>query len=223
MQRHPLTLVLGIWALGLLWSGVGPYDRLTWFLEVAPVLAAAPLLWATAGRFRFSTLAYLVILAHGLILMVGGAYSYARVPFGDMLEVWLHLSRNPYDKIGHFAQGFAPAIVARELLVRRYGLAPGRLLGFLAVCICGSISAAYEIIEWQAAIWLEQGADAFLGAQGDPWDTQSDMLFAFIGAATAVTLFAAWHDRSMRRVASAPPEPRSSHSSVAARKAASKR
>lgn len=169
-------------------------------MEVAPALIAAPLLWVTAGRFRFSTLAYGLILAHGLVLIIGGAYSYARVPLGDWLQVSLHLSRNPYDKFGHFAQGFVPAIVARELLMRRFGLKPGGLLGFLCVCVSGAISAAYEIIEWQAAIVLGEGADAFLGAQGDPWDTQSDMLLAFIGATIAVTLLSPWHDRSMRRL-----------------------
>lgn len=188
------------WALTLLWSGIAPHNRLTWFMEVAPALITLPLLWATGGRFRFSTFAYLMILVHGLILMVGGAYTYALVPLGDWIQGWFQLSRNPYDKIGHFAQGFVPAIVARELLVRLHGLPRGRLLAFLVVCVCGSISAAYEIIEWQAAVWLGEGADAFLGAQGDPWDTQSDMLFAFIGAGAAVSLAAKWHDRSMRRL-----------------------
>ncbi len=200
-RPRALLALTAAWAIGLVWSGIHAHDRLTWLMEVAPVLIAAPLLWATVGRFRFSTLSYGLILLHGLVLMVGGAYSYARVPLGDWMQVWLHLSRNPYDKIGHFAQGFVPAIVARELLIRRFGLKPGGLLGFLCVCVCGAISATYEIIEWQAAVLLGEGADAFLGAQGDPWDTQSDMLFAFIGAIAAVTLLAPRHDRSMWRLA----------------------
>ncbi|MFY7962591.1 MAG: DUF2238 domain-containing protein [Elsteraceae bacterium] len=169
-------------------------------MEVAPALIAAPLLWATVGRFRFSNLAYGLILLHGLVLIVGGAYSYARVPFGDWLQVWMQLSRNPYDKIGHFAQGFVPAIIARELLIRRFALKPGGLLAFVCVCVSGSISATYEIIEWQAAVWLGEGADAFLGAQGDPWDTQSDMLLAFMGAIAALCVLPRPHDRSMRRL-----------------------
>ena len=137
---------------------------------------------------------------HGLILMAGGAWTYARVPLGFWIEDWFALSRNPYDRIGHFAQGFVPAIIARELLVRVFRIGSRRLVAFLAVSICLAVSAAYELIEWGAALALGQGADDFLGAQGDPWDTQSDMFMALIGALAALLLWPL-HDRAMRRLA----------------------
>lgn len=198
--RRDLWLLTCGWALGLLASGIAPYDRLTWLLEVFPALLALPLLWATVGRFQFSTLVYGLILVQGLILMAGGAYTYARVPLGYWLQDWLHLSRNPYDKAGHLAQGFVPALIARELLIRKFHLPRGLLLAFLAIAVCGSISALYEIFEWQAAVWLGQGADEFLGTQGDPWDTQSDMLFAFIGAVAAMLFMRRAHDVSMSHI-----------------------
>ena len=191
-----LTLV---WAAGLIASGFAPYDRGTWLMEVAPAIIAWPLLFATRQRFRFTDLAYALIALHGLILMAGGAYTYARVPLGFWIEGWFGLSRNPYDKIGHFAQGFVPAIIARELLVRVFRIGSKRLVAFLAVSICLAISAAYELIEWGAALALGQGADEFLGTQGDPWDTQSDMFMALIGALAALLLWPL-HDRAMRRL-----------------------
>ncbi|MDN3562743.1 DUF2238 domain-containing protein, partial [Vreelandella neptunia] len=160
-------------------------------------------------RFRFTDLAYALIMVHGLILMAGGAWTYARVPFGFWIEDAFGLSRNPYDKIGHFAQGFVPAIIARELLVRVFRIGSGRLVAFLAVSICLAISAAYELVEWGAALALGQGADEFLGTQGDPWDTQSDMLMALIGAlaATASVVGRIPERRRPEPVAEPPPDP----------------
>jgi putative membrane protein len=132
--------------------------------------------------------------------MVGGAYSYARVPLGFQIQDLLHLSRNPYDKIGHFFQGFVPALVAREIFIRGHYVKVGKALGFLVICVALAISATYEFIEWGAAIWLGQGADDFLGTQGDPWDTQSDMLFALIGSVTAIVGLSRIHDRQIMRI-----------------------
>lgn len=170
-------------------------------MEVLPVLLAAPVLLATRRAFPLTRLAYVLIAAHGLILIVGGAYTYARVPAGLAVQEWLALARNPYDRLGHFAQGFVPAIVARELLLRRFALTRGRLLAFLVVCICLAVSASYELIEWAAALALGQGADEFLGTQGDPWDTQWDMFMALVGAASALALLTRLHDRQLRRMA----------------------
>lgn len=193
-------ILSAVWAAGLAASGFAPYDRGTWLLEVAPAIIAWPILYATRQRFRFTDLAYALIAVHGLILMAGGAWTYARVPLGFWIEDAFHLSRNPYDKIGHFAQGFVPAIIARELLIRVFRIGSGRLIAFLAVCISLAISAAYELVEWGAALALGQGADEFLGTQGDPWDTQSDMFTALIGALAALLLWPL-HDRGMRRLA----------------------
>jgi putative membrane protein len=185
-----------VWAIGLIASGIAPYDRLTWLMEVLPAIIAWPILFATRARFRFTDFAMALITLHGLILMLGGAYTYARVPFGFWMQEWLSLERNPYDRIGHLAQGFVPAIIARELLIRVFRIG-GR---WLAVCICLAISATYELIEWAAALSLGQGADEFLGTQGDEWDTQSDMFMALVGALAALSL-SPWHDRQMARLA----------------------
>ncbi len=187
-----------LWAAGLIASGIDPHDRLTWLMEVAPALVAWPILHATRRSLRFTDLAYGLIALHGLILMLGAAYTYARVPLGFTLQEVFALSRNPYDKIGHFAQGFVPAIVARELLIRVFRFDRTWLLGFLVVCICLAISATYELVEWVAAVSLGQDASAFLGTQGDPWDTQADMAFALVGALAALTL-GGWHDRQIAR------------------------
>ena len=191
-----LSLVL-VWAVGFIVSGIAPYDRATWLMEVAPCLVALPVLWWTRYRFRFSTLAYTLITVHGLILMLGGAYTYARVPLGFWMQDWFHLARNDYDKIGHFAQGFVPALVTREILSRIFRLRPRRLVTFLCVAVALAISAFYELIEWWSALALGSGADEFLGTQGDPWDTQSDMFMALIGAVCALLLLGRVHDRSM--------------------------
>ncbi len=198
--QRDLWILTAAWLAGLLVSGFAPYDRVVWLLEVFPALIAWPLLWWYWKRFPFSTLATMLILVHGLILMGGGAYTYAREPLGYWMQEWLHTERNPYDKLGHFAQGFVPAIVAREILLRHFKLTNRRLVVFLAISICGAVSAAYEILEWWVALIGGQDADAFLGTQGDVWDTQSDMLFAFIGAGAAMLVLPRWHDRSMARV-----------------------
>lgn len=178
-------------------SGLHPYDRVTWLLEVAPVLIVLPLLWRTRDRYPLTRLLYACIFLHAVVLMVGGAYTYARVPLGFQMQQWFGLDRNPYDKIGHFAQGFVPALAAREVLVRG-GYVRGRaMLGFLAVCVVLAVSACYELVEWAAALAMGQGADEFLGTQGDPWDTQSDMFMALIGALTALALFGRLHDRQL--------------------------
>lgn len=182
-------------------SSLQPFDRTTWWLEVAPVLIALPILWATRRRFPLSPLLYACIGLHALVLIVGGTYSYARVPFGFELQSWLDLSRNPYDKIGHFAQGFVPALVAREILLRGGYVQGRKMLAFVVVCIVLAISASYELIEWAAALALGQGADEFLGTQGDPWDTQSDMGFALLGALAALSTLARWQDRQIARLA----------------------
>lgn len=188
-----------LWGAGLLLSGFAPYDRLTWLMEVLPAIIAWPILLYLRPRFRFTDLAMALITLHGLILMLGGAYTYARVPLGFWLQDLLSLERNPYDRIGHLAQGFVPAIIAREVLIRVFRIEAGKLVGFLAVCICLAISAAYELVEWAAALSLGQGADEFLGTQGDQWDTQSDMFMALVGALAAL-LLSRWHDRQMRTV-----------------------
>lgn len=195
-----LHILLAAWALGLLWSGYAPYDRATWWMETAPAFIAAAVLWASRARFTPTTLMMGLTLVHGLILMVGGKYTYARVPLGYWMQDWFGLTRNDYDRIGHFAQGFVPAIVARELLLRVFRLSSRRLVAFLAVCICLAVSAAYELVEWAAALALGQGADEFLGTQGDPWDTQEDMFTALIGAVVAVLTLSRFHDRQMAKL-----------------------
>jgi len=190
--------IAGLALLGLLaLSGWQPYDRATWLMEVAPVLIALPILAYSHRRCPLTSLLYACIFVHALVLMLGGAYTYARVPLGFTLQDLLHLGRNPYDKIGHFFQGFVPALVAREILLRGGYVQRRRMLAFLSVCVVLAISATYELIEWGAALALGQGADEFLGTQGDPWDTQSDMFFALIGAITALTLFSRLHDRQL--------------------------
>jgi putative membrane protein len=181
-------------------SGIRPYDRITWVMEVAPVLIALPVLWATQRRFPLTTLLYACIFLHAVVLMVGGAYSYARVPLGFQLQELLGLARNPYDRIGHFFQGFVPALVAREILIRGDHVRGRKMLAFVVVCIVLAISASYELIEWAAALLLGQGADEFLGTQGDPWDTQSDMFMALVGALAALSLFSRWHDGQISRL-----------------------
>jgi len=191
-----LTILLGL----LAWSGVQPYDRLTWVMEVFPILVVLPVLGATYRRFPLSTLLYVCIFLHALVLMLGGAYTYARVPLGFDIAQALDLQRNPYDKIGHFFQGFVPALAAREILLRGHYVNGRKMLAFIIVCIVLAISAAYELIEWGAALALGTGADEFLGTQGDPWDTQSDMFFALIGAVTSLLLLSKLHDRQLERL-----------------------
>lgn len=197
--REPRVLLV-VGALALAVSGVAPHDRLTWLLEVAPILIAVPVLIATARRFPLTPLAYRLIFLHALILMLGGHYTYAEVPLGDWVADALGLARNPYDRLGHLAQGFVPAIVVREILIRRSPLRPGKWLAFLVVCVCLAISAAYELIEWWSALIGGESADAFLGTQGDQWDTQWDMFTALVGAVAALALLGRLHDRQIARL-----------------------
>jgi putative membrane protein len=169
-------------------------------LEVFPVLMALPVMLATQRRFPLSTLALVLIAGHALILIVGGHYTYARVPLGEWAQSWFGWTRNDYDKVGHFAQGFVPAILAREVLLRASPLHGSRWLNPLVVCVCLAISASYEIAEWLVAVSTGAAADDFLGTQGDVWDTQSDMAAALLGAVAAVLLFSRVHDRSLRRL-----------------------
>jgi putative membrane protein len=177
-----------------------PYDLPTWAMEVAPVFIVLVLIWATQRRFPLTPLLLALIFAHAVVLMLGGHYTYARVPLGDWLREWFGLARNPYDGIGHFMQGFVPAIAARELLLRHTALQRGAWLFVVVTAICLAVSAIYELIEWAAAVALGQGAEEFLGTQGDPWDTQKDMLLAWIGAMLAQWLLARWHDRQLARI-----------------------
>jgi len=195
------AVVLGL----LLLSGLRPYDRITWWMEVMPVLIVLPLLWATASRFPLTTLLMLCIFVHAGVLMLGGAYTYARVPLGFALQEWLGLDRNPYDKIGHFMQGFVPALAAREILLRGRHVQGRKMLAFLVICVVLAVSASYELIEWAAALALGQGADEFLGTQGDVWDTQSDMFMALLGALSALLLLSPLHDRQIAAMPSSHP------------------
>ena len=200
--QRPQALVAAAIALVALLalSGARPYDRTTWVLEIFPVIVVLPILAATYRRFPLTTLLYVCIFLHALVLMAGGAYSYARVPLGFHIADLFNLTRNPYDKIGHFFQGFVPALAAREILIRGRYVSGKRMLYFVVVCIALAISATYELIEWAAAITLGQGADEFLGTQGDPWDTQSDMFSALIGVITAILLLSRVHDRQIQRL-----------------------
>lgn len=199
-----------VWFFALLapvmaWSGVNPHDRFTWWLEVAPVVIAIPLLMAFQKKFPLSTLLLVLIWWHCIVLVVGGHYTYARVPLGDWAREWFGWSRNNYDKLGHFVQGFVPAILGRELLIRTslLGGSGGKRsgwLGFLVVCVCLAFSAFYELLEWLAAATSGAAAEDFLGTQGDPWDTQGDMLLALIGAMSALLVLSRVHDRSMAKL-----------------------
>ncbi len=193
------TLALVV-LLALIVSGIQPFDRTTWWLEVAPVFIAAVVLARTGRNFPLTDLLYTLIALHALVLILGGAYSYARVPLGFWLQDAFDLVRNPYDRIGHFMQGFVPAMVAREILIRGKHVAGRKMTAFLCIAIALAISACYELIEWAAAVILGQGADEFLGTQGDQWDTQWDMFMALVGASSAMVLLGKWHDRAMRRL-----------------------
>ncbi len=185
----------------LIWSGIGPKDRLTWWMEVAPVLIAVPLLWATYQRFPLTPLLYRLIFLHALVVMVGGHYTYAEVPIGYWVRDWLDLARNNYDRFGHLMQGFVPAMIAREILARRSPLDGSRWLPFLVICVVMFISVSYEFIEWWAALILGGSAESFLALQGDPWDTQWDMFLALCGGVLALVLLSRVHDRQMAALA----------------------
>lgn len=198
MQRQNSLIASGLLlVLILLFSGLRPYDRATWLLEVTPVLIALPILVMTYRRFPLTTMLYVLIFIHALVLILGGSYTYARVPLGFWMQDMFSLSRNPYDKIGHFVQGFVPFIVAREILIRGGYLSSRRMTAFLSICVVMMVSSFYEVVEWWTALLLGEGAYEFLGTQGDIWDTQADMFYALIGAAAAMLSLSRLHDRQM--------------------------
>lgn len=199
---NPLILRTGalLLALFLVYTGVHAAEKVTWLMEVTPVIIIVPLLLFTAHRYPLTPLLYALIFCHAIILMVGGQYTYAKVPIGFDVQQWFNLSRNPYDKLGHFFQGLVPALAAREILLRGSIVKGSKMLAFLVCCVALAISATYELIEWWAALAMGQGADDFLGTQGDPWDTQSDMFCALLGALTTVLLLARWHNRQVNAI-----------------------
>ena len=198
-RREPWIL-LALVAVALIRSGIGPHERGTWLLEVLPVLIGVPILLATGRRFPLTPLVYRLIFLHALILILGGHYTYARVPLGFWVQDLLDLSRNHYDRLGHLAQGFIPAILAREVLLRTSPLRPGRWLFTLVTAVCLAFSAFYELVEWWAAVIGGSSAESFLGTQGDVWDTQWDMFLALIGALSAQLLLARRQDRELERL-----------------------
>jgi putative membrane protein len=200
MTRREPALLLAATIVALIVSRIGAAEPGTWVLEVFPIFIATPILVATAKRFPLTPLAYRLLCVHALILMIGGHYTYAKVPLGFWVQDALHLGRNHYDRLGHFAQGFVPAIVAREVLLRRSPLRPGKWLFFLVTSVCLAVSASYELIEWLAALLGGSSADAFLGTQGDVWDTQWDMFMALVGALSALLLLSRVHDRQLERL-----------------------
>jgi putative membrane protein len=199
-QNRFFLIQLTILLLVFVWSAIQPYDRATWWLEVLPVLIALPLLIFTYFRFQFTRLAYSLMLLHAIILLVGGHYTYAEVPLFSWLRDTFDWSRNYYDRVGHFAQGFVPAVIAREILLKQSPLTQGRWLFFIVCCICLSISACYEFVEWWVAVLSGTGAEAFLGTQGDVWDTQWDMFIALCGAVIAQISLVRLQDHQMMQM-----------------------
>ncbi len=195
--RYETALLVALAAV-LLWSGIAPHDRFTWFLEVAPVLIGVPVLIFLWPTLRFTRLVYTLLWIHAVILMVGGKYTYAEVPFGFWLQDLFGFARNHYDRIGHFAQGFIPAMLAREVFIRRSPLRGSRWLPFVVVCFCLAFSALYELIEFWTALASGEAAEAFLGTQGDVWDTQWDMQMALVGAIIALVTLSGRHDREIQ-------------------------
>ena len=196
--REPLTL-LALGTILLILSGLHPFDRTTWVLEISPILIGVPVLLATAQRFPLTKLSYRLVFFHALVLMLGGHYTYERVPIGSWFKDVFELSRNHYDRFGHLVQGFVPAILTREVLLRSSGVRRGAVLFGLVTAVCLAISALYELLEWGTAMLLGQGADAFLATQGDPWDTQADMLLALVGAVLAQVSLARLHDQELAK------------------------
>lgn len=190
-----LLLVVSTVFLLLGWSPRA--DRFTWFMENLPVMVGVPALLLTHRRFPLTKLLYALIALHGLVLMVGGHWTYAEVPAGSWVKNWLHLDRNPYDRLGHLFQGFVPVLLFREVLLRKGVLKPGAWSVFVLILMVLGLSAAYELLEWQTALWTGSAADAFLGSQGDPWDTQWDMACALIGACLALICFSRLQDRAI--------------------------
>jgi len=204
-SRTTLSIGSALLVAALLASGWHPYERGTWWLEVLPVLVVLPVLCATHRRFPLTSLLYAGIFVHALVLMLGGAYTYARVPLGFWMADLLGTARNPYDKLGHLMQGFVPALAAREVLLRLGVVQGRRWLALLVVCVVLAISACYEFAEWGVAIALGQGADDFLGTQGDPFDTQSDMFCALVGAVAALLLCNRLQDRQITQIGKTSP------------------
>ncbi len=196
-RRNFFLVLLTILGIVFVWSAIAPLERLTWWLEIFPILIALPILFLSYKNLQFTRLAYCLMLVHAIILLVGGHYTYAEVPLFNWLRDTFELSRNYYDRVGHLAQGFVPAIIAREILLKKSPLVSGRWLFFIVCCICLSISVIYEFIEWWTAVLEGGAADAFLGTQGDVWDTQWDMFCALIGAIAAQILLAKTHDKQM--------------------------
>jgi len=200
-RKLNLPIYLGVFVLLVLaWSGVTPYDRFTWVMEVFPVLIALPLLAITHKKFPLTPLLYILVAFHCCVLMIGGKYTYALAPLGDWAREILHLARNPYDRFGHVIQGFVPAIAIRELLLRTSPLKSGKWVFAIIIFVCLGISATYEIIEWATAALTGEAADSFLGTQGDIWDTQKDMVCAGLGALLALTTLSRYHDRQLDQV-----------------------
>ena len=191
---------LGIFLLVLVWSAIEPKDFYTWLLEIAPAIIGVLALAITFKRFRLTGLLYLLILVHCIVLMVGGHYTYAEVSLFDAIKSWFGFERNNYDKLGHFVQGFVPAMIARELLIRKHVLASRAWLNFIVICFCLALSAVYELIEWWVAILSGASSEAFLGTQGYIWDTQSDMAMALLGAIAALGLLSGLHDRQLQHI-----------------------
>jgi putative membrane protein len=200
-RRLTPPILLAVVVLALVASAIRPYDRLTWLLEVFWVILAVPLILLTWRRFPLTSLLCFLLAIHALILIQGGYFTYARTPLGFWLQDAFDLSRNPYDRVGHLAQGFVPAILVREILVRRSPLRGSRWLAPLVVCACLAFSAFFEMIEWWAALAGGSAADDFLATQGDVWDTQWDMFLALIGAVASLVLLSRWHDRQLDRLA----------------------
>jgi putative membrane protein len=199
-RRLAPPLLLGVVVVALVVSFISPYSRLTWLLETVWVIAGIPVILLTWRRFPLTTLLCALLTVHALILIGGGHYTYARTPWGNWVRDALDLTRNPYDRLGHFAQGFVPAVLVREILVRRSPLRGSRWLAPLTVCACLAFSAFFELIEWWSAVIGGSAADDFLATQGDVWDTQWDMFLALIGAITSLLLLSRWHDRQLARL-----------------------
>lgn len=199
-MKKTLIILIAIFIAVLIWSGIRPFDTTLWFLETVPLIGGILALVFTYKRFEFTTLTYVFILIHCCILLVGAHYSYAREPLFEWLRETYDMSRNNFDKVGHFAQGFIPAMITRELLIRLKVLNKRSWLPFLTVCVCLSISAVYELFEWFVAVAVKQSAEDFLGMQGYEWDTQSDMLCALIGACCMLLLFSKLQDKQIAKV-----------------------
>ena len=199
-RRTELRVLFVVILAILTLSGIAPYDRLTWTMEVSWVAVGLPVLILTYRRFPLTTLVYRLLFLHAIILIVGGYYTYARVPLGFWFADLFHLTRNYYDRLGHLAQGFIPALLAREILIRRSPLVGSAWLSFVVICICLAFSAFFELIEWWSALIMGAAADAYLATQGDVWDTQADMLGALIGAIAAVSLLSRMQDRQLARL-----------------------